>query len=129
MHGHKFAAGAAGSYARSRVSTRPLRTDPAGSRRIGRWVRRIALASLLAGVLAYLPYRLLDPAGNAQIDGMRDELASVRAEIAALRDENAGLGADIRALKDDTGAVEDIARLDLGMVRPGELVIRVERSP
>jgi cell division protein FtsB len=107
------------------VTTRPLRTGPGGPR-LGRWGHRIALACALAAGLAYLPYRLLDPAGSERLESMRDELFRARGEIDALGAENAALATQIRALKEDPRAIEDIARLDLGMVRPGELVIRVE---
>ena len=91
-----------------------------------RWARRIVIACGLAGALAYLPYRMLDPDGAKRLETMRDELSSANAEIASLRDENATLAGQVRALKEDPRAIEDIARHELGMVHEGDLVIRVE---
>jgi cell division protein FtsB len=87
----------------------------------------VALAAALATGLAYLPYRLLDPEGTEALESMRDELLRGKAEMDGLRAENASLAAQIRALKENPRAIEDIARLDLGMIYPGELVIRVEQ--
>lgn len=56
------------------------------------------------------------------------ELRRTRDSIDALRDENEKYRREIDALKNDPGAIEDIARSELGMVRPGDVVIRVERD-
>lgn len=91
-----------------------------------RWARRLLISCALAGSLAYLPYRMLDPEGTRQLETMRDELLRAHAEMTSLREHNANLTSEIRALKEDPHAIEDIARHELGMVYPGELVIRVE---
>lgn len=84
------------------------------------------ISSAIAGALAYVPYKMLDPEGSRQLETMRDELMRAHVEMTSLREQNAGLGSEIRALKEDPYAIEDIARHELGMVYPGELVIRVE---
>lgn len=91
-----------------------------------RWRHRLALASLLALALAYLPYRLIDGSGERKANRLRAELDEVRAESAALAGTNAALRRDIDALRNDPHAIVDIARDELGLVRPGELVIRIE---
>lgn len=92
------------------------------------WVNRILFALLVAGALAFLPDRL--PLAVAQTE----DLERVRAERDALAERNAGLREDIRqlrgeidALKTDPREVARIAREDLNLVRPGEVVFEVER--
>ena len=76
--------------------------------------------------MATLPYHLVGGAGGAQLERMTAQLAHTRAQIAAQRGDNAELRRDIAALKNDPAAIEDIARRELGMVRPGEVVLRLE---
>jgi cell division protein FtsB len=93
-----------------------------------RWRHRLALASLLALALAYLPYRLIDSAGERKANRLSAELDRVRAKSASLAETNAALRRDIEALRNDPHAIVDIARDELGLVRPGELVIRIENQ-
>jgi cell division protein FtsB len=46
-------------------------------------------------------------------------------EIARLERENATLREMIRRLRDDPAAIESAARSDLGLVRPGEILITI----
>jgi len=91
-----------------------------------RWASRIGLALALAAGLAYLPYRFADPAPTGKLE---DELARTRADLARVQAENALYRREIDALEHDPAAIEDRARDDLGMVRAGELIIRLERPP
>ena len=55
-----------------------------------------------------------------------DELART---IARTRAENARLRDEARRLTDDPNAIEEIARRDLGLIRPGEKVFIVKDVP
>jgi cell division protein FtsB len=46
-------------------------------------------------------------------------------EIARLERENAALREMVRRLRDDPAAIESAARSDLGLVRPGEILITI----
>ena len=91
-----------------------------------RWLSRVGLALALAAGLAYLPYQLLDGRGLRVIPKLEEDLAHTREKIGELRVENKQYRRETEALKTDPHAIEDIARDEVGMVRPGELVIRVE---
>lgn len=92
------------------------------------WIARFALAAAVAIGLAYLPYQLTGGKSARRIATLRADLARTRAAIAAARAKNASLARRIEALKNDPGAVEDIARGELGMVRPHEVVVRLVRA-
>ncbi len=102
------------------------KTRRAGDRSWRLWGLRLAAALLLAGAIAYLPYHLVGSTSGAQLERVEHELGRVRGDIAARRVDNAELRRDIEALSSDPGAIEDIARRDLGMVRPGEVILRFE---
>ena len=76
---------------------------------------------------AWLPYRLVG-GGNDTVDHLRAELERTRSEAAELEVNNAILARDIAALRTDPRAIEDVARRDLGLVKPGEIILRIERD-
>jgi cell division protein FtsB len=91
-----------------------------------RWGARVGLSVALAIAIAYVPWRVHS---DQRIERLRDQLAGSRAEIARLTTDNARLAREIDALEHDVGAIVDHARDDLGMVYPGELVLRVGSDP
>jgi cell division protein FtsB len=56
----------------------------------------------------------------------RKESAEVAASLQALRQENDRMREQIRRLTDDPAMIESVARQDLGLIRPGELVFVVK---
>ncbi|MEZ4368395.1 MAG: septum formation initiator family protein [Kofleriaceae bacterium] len=61
--------------------------------------------------------------------GLRAQLEASRAELRELSTRNARLASEVEALRTDVTAIEAHARDELGMVYPGELVLRIERTP
>jgi cell division protein FtsB len=92
------------------------------------WATRIGLAIALAVALGYGPHRAAGGA-DAQIERLASQLSETRATIAETERENARLLERVRALKEDPRAIDEIARRDLGLVMPGELVIDLGRAP
>ncbi len=93
-----------------------------------RWLWRVGLALALAVVLAYFPYRLIGGAGAEKALLLEAQYQRTLTASRALAEENARLRREIEALKSDVGAIEDVARKELGMVRPGEIIIRIENE-
>ena len=56
----------------------------------------------------------------------RQEYRVLEQSLAAARAENARLREDARRLREDPSAVEEIARRELGLVRPGEKLFIVK---
>jgi cell division protein FtsB len=102
---------------------------PTRSPRWQRWAVRMGLAVVMALALAYLPYRLLDSASARKAQELREQYQRTLAATGVLSEENQRLRHQIAALKSDVTAIEDIAREELGMVRPGEVIIRIEEAP
>ncbi len=114
--------------AREPEAPRRSRTDhgeeaPA-ARPEGRHVRPASyvLVSLLLSAL-FFGIVLVSDRGLLQVRKQRLQLAKARAEVAELEAGNRKLEAEVAALKGDPRAVEKIAREQLNLVRPGEVVV------
>jgi cell division protein FtsB len=59
----------------------------------------------------------------------RQEYDAISAAIARQRAENARLRETARRLREDPSAIEEIARRELGLIRPGERVFIVKDVP
>lgn len=79
---------------------------------------------LLSGVLTlvFLISFVFSDRGLPELQHARTRVAQLHAAIARLDAENARLRAEIESVKKSTYAVERIAREDLGMSKPGEVV-------
>jgi cell division protein FtsB len=53
---------------------------------------------------------------------MQRQMAQLAYEVRMIEQENRDLGREIQRLRHDMGYIEKIAREELGLVRPGELV-------
>ena len=56
----------------------------------------------------------------------RQQYRTLEASLARARAENAKLREEARELREDPQAIEDIARRDLGLIRPGEKLFIVK---
>ena len=59
----------------------------------------------------------------------RQEYDQLAAAIAQQRAENARLRDQARRLRDDPAAIEEVARRELGLIRPGERVFIIKDIP
>ncbi|MBA2305699.1 MAG: septum formation initiator family protein [Acidobacteria bacterium] len=55
----------------------------------------------------------------------RDSYEQAQVSLHALRSENGRLRDDVRRYREDPAAIEDLARKELGFIRPGELLFIV----
>ena len=93
------------------------------------WVNRILVALLIAGVVAYWPERLELAAQTEDLERVRRERGQLQDANTALREDIRRIRAEIEALKTDPREIARIAREDLNLVRPGEVVFEVARVP
>lgn len=93
---------------------------------IRRWLPH---AVLLAIALSLLWQLERGEGGRLQVAQLQDRIAAQRAENARLEQRNQALAADVAELKSGEAAVEDRARAELGMIKPGETFYRVVEEP
>jgi cell division protein FtsB len=91
-----------------------------------RWVVRLGLALVVAVAIGYVPGGLLrrDPRAIK----LETQLGALQGEARELAAGNALIARDIEALRSDVRAIEDRARADLGLVYPGEVVLRIRTA-
>lgn len=84
------------------------------------------LVLLLAALLAWLQYTMwFGTGGSHEVDALRAQVENQRAENLRLQQRNEALVAEVDDLKSGGAAVEERARSELGMVKPGETFYRV----
>lgn len=87
---------------------------------IKRWLPTAALLILLLALQAQL---WLGRGSVPEVRGLRERLAAQQVGNAQLEREQQRLTAELRDLKDGLEAVEEKARTELGMVKPGEIYV------
>jgi cell division protein FtsB len=90
-----------------------------------RW--RLVAAGFLTVVCFVLV--VLGSSSAVRVLEMKKSVDGLQREIQALEAVNDQLSRTIDRLRDDPQLIEQIAREELGMVKPGERVLRFPRSP
>ena len=81
---------------------------------------------LLVALLAWLQWRLwFGNGGQREVEALRAQVAAQAHENEGLKQRNEALAAEVRDLKSGEAAVEERARSELGMIKPGETFYRV----
>ncbi|MGH8078616.1 MAG: cell division protein FtsB [Lysobacter sp.] len=86
---------------------------------------RLLMVALLV-LFAFLQYRLwLGVGGSLSVDTLDQQVKQQARENAGLKQRNDALAAEVEDLKSGEAAVEERARSELGMIKPGETFYRV----
>ena len=84
------------------------------------------LLLVLAVLLAWLQYRFwFGPGNSGEVMVLEAQVAAQRRDNEGLRQRNEALAAEVKDLKDGEAAIEERARSELGMIKPGEKFYRV----
>lgn len=80
----------------------------------------------MVAVLALLQFRLwTGQGGHRSVAALQSQVQQQARENAGLEQRNAALAAEVEDLKSGAAAVEERARSELGMIKPGETFYRV----
>lgn len=86
----------------------------------------LILIGVLALLLLIMQYSLwIGDHGETAVIQLRKAVAQQQHENEGLRQRNSSLAAEVEDLKSGEGAVEERARNELGMIKPGETFYRV----
>ncbi len=85
----------------------------------------------LLGILAVvlLMDNIFGTHGLLAMRRMQREIAAVKKDLERMSEENRQLGQQVRELKSDPQLIEKIARDELGLARPGEVIIKIPQQP
>jgi cell division protein FtsB len=84
---------------------------------------------VLVGAAAIVANALVGDQGLFAMRRARRQYDELAVSIARQRTENARLREEARRLREDPSAIEEIARRDLGLLRPGEKVFIIKDLP
>lgn len=79
-------------------------------------------------VLAMVVHDVFGTHGFLAMRRTQSEIKKVQANLEQLNKENEALEQEVRDLKSDPRLIEKIARDELGLARPGEVIIRVPQG-
>lgn len=105
---------------------RGRRQGIAERRRVLVWTARLIVALAVSVGVGYLPYHLYLRSGLSHFVGLRAELLQLQARNQKLRAGIVELRLQLKRFQEDSEAVERVARDELGMVRSGEIIFKVE---
>jgi cell division protein FtsB len=98
-----------------------LMDTPESRIEIARWPGRRTVRYLLIVLgCVVLADALVGEKGFLAMIRAREHYRALERSLAAARTENARLVEEARRLREDPAAIEDVARRDLGLIRPGE---------
>ena len=86
-------------------------------------LRRLVTYALFVGSAVLMVNALVGENGYLATVRARRERAALSSSLATIRLTNQELKEKIRRLKEDPNAVEEAARRDLGLIRPGETLV------
>ena len=89
-------------------------------------LERVLPVAVLVVAVVGVPVLIFSPQGLPRLRGLEKELADVQEENAEVRREIESLRGRVARLRDDPGAVEQIARDNLGLVRQTEVVFQFQ---
>lgn len=93
------------------------------------FLRRRAGALLGALLLVIFLHDLFGEHGFLEMRRAQKEVRAIQERIEQLNQENARLAAEVQALKSDPKIIERIAREEMGLARPGELIFKLPAKP
>jgi cell division protein FtsB len=91
--------------------------------------RRLVHILLVLVAIVIVTDALVGDQGVLAMMHARHQYEQLAKDIARQRLENARLAEEARRLRDDPAAIEEAARRDLGLIRPGEKVFIVKDLP
>jgi cell division protein FtsB len=92
---------------------------------IGAYLRKNARQILGLALFALLVHDVFGPHGFIAMRRTQKEIERIREQIGKVNDENKALAEEVNSLKTDPKSIERIAREEMGLARPGEMIFRL----
>jgi cell division protein FtsB len=95
----------------------------------GRFLQQHARQILGLALLALFVHDIFGAHGFLAMRRTQQEIRQMREQIDKLNGENKSLTQQVNALKTDPNAIERVAREQMGLARPGEMIYRLPEPP
>jgi cell division protein FtsB len=95
----------------------------------GTYLRRNVRTILSFALLALLAHDVFGPHGFIAMRRTQKEIDQIQEQIGKMNDENKSLADQVSSLKSDPKAIERIAREEMGLARPGEMIFKIPETP
>ena len=80
---------------------------------------------MLLALIGWFQYQIWFGRGNLlNVQTMREEIQVQKASNELMRQDNVGLASDIADLREGQDKMEEIARQELGMIKPNEIFVQ-----
>lgn len=87
---------------------------------------RYGVSAVLLGLLLVLQAQLWLGRGSVpEVNAMRERLATLQADNEAAQNRNDQIASEVRDLEEGLDMVEELARMELGMVKPNEIFVQI----
>jgi len=87
---------------------------------------RYGVSAVLLGLLLVLQAQLWLGRGSlSEVNTMRQQLATLQADNTAAQRRNDQIANEVRDLEEGLDMVEELARMELGMVKPNEIFVQI----
>lgn len=91
-------------------------------------LRQHGRAILIVFVVALFVHDIFGTHGYLEMRRTKKEIVKVQADLDRLNKENARLAEEVKELKTDPRKIESIARDELGLAKPGEVIIKIPQG-
>jgi cell division protein FtsB len=90
---------------------------------------RYGVSAALLGLLLVLQAQLWLGRGSVpEVNAMRQQLAALQADNASAQRRNDQIASEVRDLEEGLDMVEELARMELGMVKPNEIFVQIAQA-
>jgi cell division protein FtsB len=93
------------------------------------YFRQNARQILVLALFALLVHDVFGAHGFVAMRRTQKEIDQIREQIGKINEENKSLADQVNSLKSDPKAIERIAREEMGLARPGEMIFKLPESP
>lgn len=93
------------------------------------YLRKHVRQILGLALFALLVHDVFGPHGFIAMRRTQKEIEQIREQIGKMNDENKTLTEQVNSLKSDPKSIERIAREEMGLARPGEMIFKIPETP
>jgi cell division protein FtsB len=92
------------------------------------YLRKNARQILGVALFALLVHDVFGPHGFIAMRRTQKEIDQIREQIVKMNDQNKSLTEQVSSLKSDPKSIERIAREEMGLARPGEMIFKIPET-